>query len=98
MAIIKRNGGEPSDMEININSEHNYVSIWLTRAECANAAFRAELKPLFSKYKQMHYRVVVFESGEAELASITKAILKHNLTASKQISTNEHSCAQELCP
>lgn len=84
-------------MEININSEHNYVSIWLTRAECANAAFKENLKPLFAKYKQMHYRVVVFESGEAELASITKALLKHNLTAPKQISTNEHSCAQELC-
>ena len=85
-------------MEININSEHNYVSIWLTRAECANTAFREGLKPLISEYKQMHYRVVVFESGEAELASITKALLKHNLTAPKQISTTEHSCAQELCP
>ena len=73
-------------MELNIHEKEKYVSIWLTRAEAADMGLRENLKSLYAEYKQMNYRVVVFESGSADLAMLTKDLLAHNLevTARKE--------------
>lgn len=73
-------------MELNIHEKEKYVSIWLTRAESADVELRESLKPLYAEYKQKNYRVVVFESGSADLAMVTKDLLAHNLevTARKE--------------
>lgn len=73
-------------MEMNIYDDKKYVSVWLTKAEAADAAFRDSLIPLYSKYKQKKYRVVVFESGTCDLPTLTKDLLKHTLevTARKE--------------
>ena len=66
-------------MELNIHKKEKYVSVWLTRAESADMGLRESLKPLYAEYKQKNYRVVVFESGSADLAMLTKDLLAHNL-------------------
>ena len=66
-------------MELNIHRKEKYVSIWLTRAESADACLRERLKSVYAEYKQKNYRVVVFESGSADLATLTKDLLAHNL-------------------
>lgn len=66
-------------MEISINDKSKYVSIWLTRAESADAALREDLKPLFEQYRQQKYRVVLLESGSGDLVSLTQGLLRHNL-------------------
>lgn len=66
-------------MELNIHRKEKYVSIWLTRAESADTCLRERLKSVYAEYKQKNYRVVVFESGSADLATLTKDLLAHNL-------------------
>ena len=66
-------------MELNIHRKEKYVFIWLTRAESADARLRERLKSVYAEYKQKNYRVVVFESGSADLATLTKDLLAHNL-------------------
>ena len=66
-------------MEMNVHDDQKYVSIWLTKAEAADVQMREQLKPLYKKYKQKKYRVVVFESGTGDLLTLTKDLLKHAL-------------------
>ena len=66
-------------MEFNVHEKEKYVSIWLTRAESADEVLRENLTPLYTEYKQKNYRVVVFESGSADLTMLTKDLLAHNL-------------------
>ena len=66
-------------MELNVHKKEKYVSIWLTRAESADAGLRESLKSLYTEYRQQNYRVVVFDSGSADLTTLTKDLLAHNL-------------------
>ena len=72
-------------MEINLHEKEQYVSIWFTKDEAANDELRDQLKPLFHKYQQQKYRIVVFESGKSDLASLTKSLLTHNLTINHEV-------------
>ncbi len=65
-------------MEMNVYDEKKYVSIWLTRSESRDDALRESLKPIFSQYKVKDYKVVVFESGNGDLATLTQNLLSHN--------------------
>ena len=66
-------------MELNVYDDKKYISIWLTKAEAADAGFQENLKPIYEKYRQKKYRVVVFESGTGDLVTLTKDLLKHSL-------------------
>ena len=65
-------------MEINVHDEKKYVSIWLTRSESRDDALRESLKPIFAQYKAKAYKVVVFESGNGDLTTLTQNLLSHN--------------------
>ena len=64
---------------MNVYDNNKYVSIWLTKAEAADTQLRESLTPLYQKYKDKKYRVVVFESGKGALPTLTSDMLKHNL-------------------
>ena len=65
-------------MEINVYDNKKYVSIWLTRSESRDDALRESLKPIFSQYKTKNYKVVVFESGNGDLPTLTQNLLSYN--------------------
>ena len=65
-------------MEMNVYDNKKYVSIWLTRSESRDDALRENLKPIYQKYKAMDYKVVVFESGNGDLTTLTQNLLSHN--------------------
>ena len=66
-------------MEINVHDDKKYVSIWLTKAESADTELKSKLESLYAEFKKKKYRVVIFESGNGDLALLTKALLAHNL-------------------
>jgi len=65
-------------MDIVVADDKKRVEIWLTRAERDDADLRESLKPLFVKYKNMKYLVVVYSSGEGDLFANTRDLLLHN--------------------
>lgn len=77
-------------MEINVYDNKKYVSIWLTRSESRDDALRESLKPIFSQYKAKNYNVVVFESGNGDLPTLTQSLLSYNhlLNARKEASAD----------
>lgn len=66
-------------MEVNVYDDKKYVSIWLTKAEAADTELRSKLESFYSAFKEKKYRVIVFESGNGDLALLTKELLAHNL-------------------
>ncbi len=76
-------------MQINIHNEHKYVSIWLTRAESIDIELRESLTPLFKRYKDQKYRVVIFESGKEDLPTLTRSLLLCNLKNKASPDTNK---------
>ena len=64
-------------MEMIIHDENKYVSIWLTKSEASDSKLQDELKPIYAEYKMKKYRVAVFKSGDGDLTTLTKDILKH---------------------
>ena len=65
-------------MEMNIRNDERIVEIWLTNPEKANEKLRDSLKPVFDKYRDMKYKVAVFQSGSRDLADSTAGLLLHN--------------------
>ena len=66
-------------MEINVHNDKKYVSIWLTKAEAADTELKSKLESFYADVKKKKYRVVVFESGNGNLALLTRELLAHNL-------------------
>ncbi len=66
-------------MEIDIHDDKKYVAVWLTKAERDSEQMRESLKPLYETWNRKKYRVVVFLSGNKNLATETKALLAHSL-------------------
>lgn len=75
-----------------VHDDEKYVEIWLTNAESQNAVLREGLKPLFQKYKQMKYRVVIFSSGRGDLLILTKDLLKHSLEVNARKEVEAEKC------
>ncbi len=71
-------------MIMKIHDDKKYVSIWLTRTEARDDSVREGLQSIYSEYKTRKYRVVVFESGDENLASLTKDLLYYNLHLSER--------------
>ena len=67
-----------SRMEMNIRNDERIVEIWLTTREKENEKLRDSLKPIYDRYKQMKYKVAVFQSGNRDLTDSTAGLLIHN--------------------
>ena len=63
-------------MQIHINESSHMLEIWLTRQERDDAALRASLAPVLSKYKTQKYLPVFFLSGEGDLQESTAELLR----------------------
>ena len=64
-------------MEIHVREDRNCVDIWLTQAEGADEALRAQLSPLYQQYHARRYQVAVFISGCEPLYEETRELLLH---------------------
>ena len=65
-------------MEMNIRDDERIIEIWLTNREKTNVKLKDSLKPIYDRYKQMKYRVAVFQSGNRDLTDSTAGLLIHN--------------------
>lgn len=78
-------------LEVNIKEKSKLVEIWLTNEEKRDLQLREKLKPLYKQYKSHNYLVVVYFSGEQDLASETSALLCYN-----RKSLAQHEVRQDL--
>jgi len=65
-------------MEMNIRDDERIVEIWLTNREKTNEKLKDLLKPVYDKYREMKYKVAVFQSGSRDLTDSTAGLLLHN--------------------
>jgi len=65
-------------LEINVRDDKELVEVWLNNREKKDPLLRERLKPLYREYKAMKYLVVVFESGQRDLADATSDLLCYN--------------------
>ena len=80
-------------MEINIHKQTKYVSVWLTKSEVSDAIVREQLIPLYEQFKKKNYRVVVFESGNGDLTTLTKDLLRQSLEFSARKEKEAEYCS-----
>lgn len=65
-------------MQIEINEEFKFASIWLTNDEADDPCIMDNLKPIIEKFREKKYKFVIFYSGKRDLLNMTKDLLKHN--------------------
>lgn len=65
-------------MEINVNKERMLVEIWLSCDEREDPKLLERLKPVFGKYREEKFLVVLFESGKGDLYQETRDLLCYN--------------------
>ena len=65
-------------LEINVHDDKKTVDIWLTKSEKYDHNLRERLKPLYERYKEKKYFVVMYESGEKDLYENTLSLLLYN--------------------
>ncbi|MCM1056865.1 MAG: hypothetical protein NC517_04580 [Firmicutes bacterium] len=65
-------------MQVEVNEQFKFASVWLTKEEKDNSDVFASLQPLIDKYKAMKYRFVIFQSGTQNLLELTQGLLSHN--------------------
>ena len=70
-------------MQVEVNEQFKFASVWLTNEEKDNAEIINSLQPLIEKYKKMKYKFVVFQSGKQNLLDLTKDLLAHNKNLDK---------------
>ena len=61
-------------MELNVDHSSRLVTVWLQHAESGIE----NLGPLYEKYRNTPYRVVVMRSGAGDLLADTSALLRLN--------------------
>ena len=61
-------------MELNVDHSSRLVTVWLQHAESG----MENLGPLYEKYRNTPYRVVVMHSGAGDLLANTSALLRMN--------------------
>ena len=65
-------------MRIHMDEDKKIAEIWLTKAESADPAVEARLKPFYKECKDHKYLAVVYRSGRESLLETTKDMLRHN--------------------
>ena len=69
-------------MQITMDDEYKLVQVWLTNSEKDDPQIGQNLKPIYNKYKDSEYQVVVYKSGHQDLYENTLALLKSNMNRS----------------
>ena len=69
-------------MQITMDDEYKLVQVWLTNSEKDDPQIGQNLKPIYNKYKDSEYQVVVNKSGHQDLYENTLALLKSNMNRS----------------
>ena len=59
-------------MQMSVKENRKTVEIWVTRQEWDDPAFRESLEPIYKKYRDQKYLVVVFLSGDEALYDLTR--------------------------
>lgn len=72
-------------MFIKINDENKIVSLWLTKAENADANLRAGLMERLSTYRKKNYLISVFSPGDSDLYENTLGLLLRNKRRSAEL-------------
>ncbi len=66
-------------MEIYVRDDIRMVEIWLNRQDQQNAETDAYIRNAAKDFREKHYKVAVFRSGNADLFTCTDNLLKANL-------------------
>ncbi|MCI8785562.1 MAG: hypothetical protein HFI84_02750 [Eubacterium sp.] len=85
-------------MQVEVNEQFKFASVWLTNEEKDNADIIDSLQPLMEKYKKMKYRFVVFQSGGQNLLDLTKDLLAHNKNLDKNSTDDTAEIKKEKKP
>lgn len=65
-------------MNIEVNQDFKFASVWLTNEEKEDEQLREDLVPIINAFKEKKYKFVIFESGSQNLLDLTAALLSHN--------------------
>ena len=82
-------------MEIIVMDDEKLVTIWLTRAEQADAALQERLKSVYAKCKAKKYMVAQFCSGTENLYECTRDLLLYIRRRSAELAIKRE---QQLMP
>ena len=74
-----------------VSDQGKYVSVWLTRAEARDVGVQEQIRGLCRDCKEQKRRVVVFESGDQELISLTAGLLSYNRELEARRATQQES-------
>lgn len=65
-------------MEINFSDDRKLVEVWLTNQEKEDKILQKYLEILYQQYKAKKHSVVVFKSGDQDLAEEISTLLCYN--------------------
>ena len=69
-------------MQMDVNKDMKFVSVWLTKEESVSPQVEEELKQLKMKCREKKYKCVICHSGTRDLVELTEALLEHNKSLS----------------
>ncbi len=83
-------------MQLEVNDEFRFVSIWLTNEEEAEKdQYIQELQEQIDDYRARKYKFVIYYSGTGDLLQLTGDLLSHNknlMNQEKNVEKSETSC------
>lgn len=82
-------------MQIEVNEQFKFASVWLTNDEKNNADLLTSLQPIIEKCKEMKYQFVIFQSGTQNLLELTQGLLAHNKNLSKNVVNDTEDVSHE---
>ena len=65
-------------MQIDINVDFKFASVWLTSEEIDNQEIMDSLAPYIADFRARKFKFVIYQSGKGNLLELTKDLLKHN--------------------
>ena len=65
-------------LEINVRNDRKIVEVWLTNQEKQDKGVQEQLDILYQQYMEKKYFIVVYMSGDQDLAEETSALLRYN--------------------
>lgn len=83
-------------MQLEVNDEFRFVSIWLTNEEESERdRYIQELQEQIDDYRIRKYKLVVYYSGTGDLLQLTGDLLSHNknlINQEKNVEKSETTC------
>lgn len=65
-------------MNIEVNDQFKFASVWLTNEEKDNQQIREDLIPIVNEFRARKFKFVIYESGKGNLQELTESLLIHN--------------------